>query len=1100
MQIRAKPSHSRAKPGARLRVLLLDDNPDDRALVLRELRKEAALVEATEISERTAFERALDSGEFDLVITDFQLRWTTGLEVLKQVKLRHPDLPVIMFTGTGTEDVAVEAMRLGLSDYVVKNPRHMPRLRRAVQSTLARSRELRARRQVEGMLGDALQSIEDGFLLFDAEDRLVLCNEQIKRMYPQLVGHLTPGRKFEELLRVGIEGWSSAETQAGKDTQIRERLAAHRRASGSLEQRLDDGRWVLIKERRSHDGGYISIYTDITALKLREQQLEKLLSDHTMLAAATRQSVNGVLVIDVSSQRDRYPVVYVNPAFERITGISSAEVHGGDWRLFAERAGITPAAREQIRAAFRKREALSLEIRSRRNDGGQYWISLSVSPVFDDQGALRFYVGILADISERVRITTALEEHARMLDEAEQLAHLGHWRWDIQADRLWRSQENYRIRGMTPADAPTDFRGTLQTFLPEDREMVSNAISGVAVNHQDTEVEARILRPDGEVRNVRIMAKYRPATAESGEAVFGVFQDVTSQKLQEAVLRRSERRYRRLMESVPHGIVELSADGVIRYANQAIHTMLGCARGDLIGKSMFEHVSDAVQRADFVQRLKLMTAGEVLTQTFTTQCQTVSSQRLDVQIDAVVSRDDTGEINGATLVTTDITERVRGEQRLRYLAFYDSLTGLGNRSLLHEHLREQLAERGSNTRVAAVLLNIDSFKMINDALGHAVGDAVLREFGARLAAQCGAHEGVARLSADEFGVVLCGEFDHETLKQRIAELKRVLEAPLNISGSRVDLRLSVGIAMAPDDGEEAEELLRNADSALLDAKHDAGGELRFYSAAMKTLVEELLKLRSHLRSASIEREFFLEYQPQVQLDSGRITGVEALLRWRTDDGSLIPPGKFIPVAEQSGDIIPLGRWVLEAACRQGMAWKSLGIASLPISVNVSARQFLRADLVEMTNEVLKHTGFDPRLLHLELTETAIMTDNLLVREQMEKLRALGVSFSLDDFGTGYSSLSYLSRFPITVLKIDRSFVVGMSVDAKHKAIVAALVAMSRTLGLTVVAEGVEEPQQVDHLRSIGCNLAQGYYYSRPVSAERCTSLLRAGVLQPQRQR
>lgn len=1091
-----KSNHSRAKADTKLKVLLVDDNPDDRALVVRELHKEAAAVTTVEIADQIAFERAINSDDFDLVITDFHLRWTTGLEILKQVLVRHPDLPVIMFTGTGTEDVAVEAMRLGLADYVVKNPNHMPRLRRAVHTALARSKELHARRHAEGILGDALQSMGDGFILFDAEDRLILCNEQIKRMYPQLAKFLTPGRKFEELLSIGIEGQTSERTTSNYPAWLRERLAAHRRASGSLEQQLDDGRWVLIKECRSHDGGYINVYTDITALKRREEQLQQLLSQHTMLAAAARQSVNGVLVIDVSSGPDQYPLIYVNPAFERITGFTSQEAQGADWRIFAERAGITSVVREQIRAAFRKHEALSLETVSRRNDGEQYWISLSISPVFNERGALQFYVGILADISERVRITSALEENARMLDEAEHLAQIGHFRWDIQADRMWRSQGNYRIRGMTPDDAPVDFRGTLQTFLPEDREMVGGAISGVAVDHQGAEVEARILRPDGEIRNVRIIAKYSPATAEVGEAVFGVLQDITHQKQQEVVLRRSERRYRRLMESVPHGITELSCEGIIRYANQAIHTMLGYARGDLIGKSLFEHISDAVHRADYLQRLKLMTTGEVLTQTFTTQCQTASEQLLDVQIDAVVSRDDAGSIKGVTLVTTDITEQVRSEQRLRYLAFYDSLTGLGNRTLLHEHLREQLARRDNQQRIVVVLLNIDSFKMINDALGHAVGDAVLREFGARLATQCGAHDRAARLSADEFSIVLCGEFSQEDLLKRIEDLKRALEAPLNISGNRVDLRLSVGVAIAPDHGQEAEELLRSADSALLDAKHEAGGEVRFYSATMKTLVEELLKLRSHLRSASIEQEFFLEYQPQVQLDSGRITGVEALLRWRTDDGNLIPPGKFIPVAEQSGEIISLGRWVLDAACRQGMSWKKLGIAPLPISVNVSARQFLRDDMVEMTNAVLQQTGFDPHWLHLELTETAIMTDNQVVHEQMEKLKSMGISFSLDDFGTGYSSLSYLSRFPITILKIDRSFVVGMSLDARHKAIVAALIAMSRTLGLTVVAEGVEEPQQVENLRAVGCNLAQGYYYSRPVSAERCTALLRAGVLAP----
>jgi diguanylate cyclase (GGDEF)-like protein/PAS domain S-box-containing protein len=1092
-----KSNQRKVKPFAKLRVLLVDDNPDDRALVLRELHKEAAELEATEIRDRPAFERALKHNEFDLVVTDFHLRWTTGLDILKQVKARYPDLPVIMFTGTGTEDVAVEAMRFGLADYVVKDPLHMLRLRRAVHTTLARSGELRARRRAEELLGSALQHMEDGILLFDADDRLLVCNDKLRNFYPGIASLLTPGVSFESLLRAGLAANQYALNKDQRPTFVEERLAAHRRGNQDLEQQLTDGRWLLIKERRTRDDGCVNIYTDISALKQREQELQRLLSEHIMLAAATRQSSAGVAVVDVQSADGNYPIVYVNPAFERMTGFSDAEVHGRDWRIFADMAATPDAARLQIRTAFQARQAAQFEVLNRHKSGAPFWNALSIGPVFDEQGRLRFYVGVLSDISERVRVNDMLEERSRMLAEAESLAHLGHWRWDIRADKLWRSQENYRIRGMTDEDAPQDFLGTLQTFLPEDRERVSGAISGVAVDHQDAEVEARILRPDGEVRNVRIIARYRPATTASGDAVFGVFQDITAQKLHEAALRRSERRYRRLMESVPHGIAELSTDGVIRYANQAIHTILGYARGDLIGKSLFEHIGDPLRRAECVERIKVMTSGEVLTQTFTTQCQTVSGQTLDMQVDAVVSREDDGRINGATLVITDISERIRSEQRLRYLAYYDTLTGLGNRALMVEHLREQLSQRQGSLQVAAVLLNIDSFKMINDALGHAVGDAVLREFGARLAAQCGGPESVARLSADEFGVVLSGAPDRETLRQKIQAIKHALEAPLRVSDSRLDLRLSVGVAVAPDDGEEAEGLLRNADNALLDVKHEASGELRFYGIAMKTLVEELLMLRSHLRSADIEREFFLEYQPQVELDSGRITGVEALLRWRRGDGKLIPPGKFIPVAEQSGDIVVLGRWVLQAACHQAMLWDQLGIAALPISVNISARQFLRDDLVEMVGSVLKQTGFNPRWLHLELTETALMTDNLRVLEQMQQLKALGISFSLDDFGTGYSSLSYLSRYPISILKIDRSFVVGMSLDPKHKAIVAALVAMSRTLGLTVVAEGVEEPSQVETLRAVGCNLAQGYYYSRPVVAENCTRLLRAGVLRPQ---
>ncbi len=1084
---------------ANTQLLLVDDDPDDRALVVRELRKDMPDLEVTEVLDLDALDTALAAGAFDLVITDFHLHWITGLEVLKRVKIRWPEVPVIMFTGTGTEEVAVEAMRLGLSDYVVKTPRHMARLRRAVHAALVRTGETRARRHAEDMLADALQYIEDGFILFDAEDRLVLCNEQLRRMYPEIAAVLVPGSKFEDILRAGIEGEQFKSTRGKNDKWLQERLAAHRCASGSLEQQLGDGRWVLIKERRSHDGGFINIYTDITTLKQRELELERLLSEHIMLAAATQQSSAGVVVVDAQSAEGKYPIIYVNPAFERITGYTSADVRDKDWRLFAEMTVTSDDARQRIRAAFQAHESEQIDIVNYRKSGEKFWNSFSISPVFDEHGVLRFYVGVLTDISERVHIRDMLEERTQMLGEAEHLAHLGHWRWDIRADRLWRSEEIYLIRGMSPNDAPGDFRGTLNTFHPEDRERVSSAISDVAVNHQGTEFEARVLRPDGEIRYVRIIGQYSPPTAEAGEAVFGIFQDITAQKQQETALRRSERRYRRLMEAVPHGITEIAVDGTITYANQSHHKMLGYQRGELIGKPVFDLIADPARRAEVGRRLQMLIKAEAFTQAFTSRYLTADGHSIDVQVDAVISRDEAGKVNGVITVVTDITERVQSEKRLRYLAFYDPLTGLGNRALLHEHVRDQLANRQEGTCVAVVLFNIDGFKIINDALGHDAGDAVLREFGVRLSALSGGNQdAVARLGADEFALVLAGESDRNSLRVKLQEIKNILEAPLRISGSHLDIRLSAGVSVAPMDANDSEELLRNADSALLDAKRDTPVGLRFYSAEMKALVEEFLMLRGRLRSAALQGEFYLEYQPQVELGTGKITGLEALLRWRTEDGVLIPPGKFIPIAEQSGDIVVLGNWVLETACRQGVAWKNQGIGLVPMTVNISARQFLQDDLVRMVSDILERTGFDPHHLHLELTETALMTDNPGVLQHMQQLTSLGISFSLDDFGIGYSSLSYLSRFPIRIIKIDRSFVVGMSLDPKHAAIVGAVVAMSRALGIGVVAEGVEEARQAEMLRTAGCTVVQGFYYSRPVSADACAVLLRAGMVKPVR--
>ncbi|MGE5626299.1 MAG: EAL domain-containing protein [Bacillota bacterium] len=1088
------------RPGGETRlsapkVLLVDDNPDDRALVLRELIKDFPGAKTFHVSTAAQLEAAIAEPGIDLVITDYHLRWTTGIEVLKRVRQRDAELPVIMFTGTGTEEVAVEAMRLGLADYVTKSAKHMPRLRSAVRSALSAAGHARAREQAENLLADALGYIEDGFIIFDAEDRMLVCNEQLKRMYPHLAEMLVPGARFEDMLRERIHLGEGAPDGTDPEAWIAERLKAHQESSGSLEQQLADGRWVLIKERRSSDGGYIALYSDITKLKQRELELEKLLSEHTMLAAAVNQSTSGVLVSGAEPEGDVYPIIYVNPAFERITGYSFEDVRGKDCRILEE-TDESGETREKIHQAMEQREPVQVEIHNFRKDGAPFWCELSMSPVFEEGGKLRFFVSLITDIGERVKIRNLIEERTEMLGDAERLAHLGHWRWDIASNKLWWSEEVYRIRGLDPKRVDPDFNRTLSTYHPDDQPYVEKFVRHAASTHESVEFEARIVRPDGQLRHVRVKGQYSPPTSDAGESVFGIFQDITAQKESEAALRRSERQYRRLMEAVPHGIKEIALDGVITYANQAHHEMLRYSPGGLVGKRVFDIIADAPQRVEAEHRFKQLVAGERPSISFTTRYLTADGRTIDVQVDAVISRNESGTINGVISVTTDITERVQSEKRLRYLAFYDPLTGLGNRVLLTEQLADQFRYAKQGRRVALALFNIDGFKIINDVLGHDAGDSVLREVGARLSAAFGGAEGVARLAADEFAAVIVGEEDRKALQERLEAVKEALEAPLQLPASRLDLRVSVGVAMAPQDGETAEVLLRNADNALLEVKRQDPGDLRFYNAEMKALAEEFLMLRGSLRRATMQGEIYLEYQPQVELMGGKVAGLEALARWRTAEGVLIPPAKFIPIAENSGDILMLGNWLLEAACRQVVSWRNLGVPLAPLTVNVSPRQFLQDDMVPTIKGILDRTGVDPRILQLELTETALMTDSSGVLARMDDLASIGVGFSLDDFGTGYSSLSYLSRFPIRTIKVDKSFVAGVPDDARQAAIVNAVIAMSHELGIKVVAEGVESARQAEFLREAGCDQAQGFHYSHPLPADACADILRVGNVMP----
>jgi diguanylate cyclase (GGDEF)-like protein len=430
------------------------------------------------------------------------------------------------------------------------------------------------------------------------------------------------------------------------------------------------------------------------------------------------------------------------------------------------------------------------------------------------------------------------------------------------------------------------------------------------------------------------------------------------------------------------------------------------------------------------------------------------------------------------------------------LAYYDDLTGLGNRRLFRELLEFALAVGRSSHLLAVVLVNVDGFKIINEALGRATGDVVVKTLAERLREWGGDTEQVARLGGDELGVLLAGNRDRPALARRLRDLKQALEAPLEWEGNRVDISLSLGAAVYPRDANEVDGLLQAADTALRDAKQLEPGSIRFYNAEMKTAAEEFIVLRRRMREAFERNEFFLEYQPQVDLRTDRIVGFEALARWRTSDGNIIPSARFIPVAEKTGDIVPLGRWILATACAQINEWAAAGLGIVPVSVNLSARQLLQDELASEIAGILHQARVDSRYVQLELTETALMVDSRGALRRLQELNDLGITLALDDFGTGYSSLTHLSQFPIQCLKIDRSFIVEMTRSTKQASLVSALIAMGNRLGLDVLAEGVEDRRQLRFLKSHQCDMAQGFYYSEPISARTAGELLRAGAPLP----
>ncbi len=555
-----------------------------------------------------------------------------------------------------------------------------------------------------------------------------------------------------------------------------------------------------------------------------------------------------------------------------------------------------------------------------------------------------------------------------------------------------------------------------------------------------------------------------------------------------------EERIRLLLDSTAEGIYGVDNQGNCTFSNAACARMLGYRDVDeLLGKDMHALVhhtrpdgSPYPVEACHMRQVLLDNKGthvddEVL------WCKDGTSFPADYWCYPI--RKD-GQVVGSVTTFIDITERKQVEQRLHHMAHYDGLTNLPNRNLLIDRLEQSLARVRWHDRVLAVLfLDLDRFKVINDTLGHDAGDKLLQATAERLSKCVRDGDTVARLGGDEFAILLTDVAQTKDISPLAQTILDAFAHCFDLEGHQVFVTASMGISLYPNDAEDAASFLKNADIAMYRAKEQGGNNYRFYTADMNTRAVERLTLETALRGALERNEFFLYYQPQIDLNSGRIMGIEALVRWQHPDLGVVPPLEFIAILEEIGLIVPVGKWVLQSACQQVRAWRDAGISTPRIAVNLSARQFADPHLMVDIRQFCNDAGLDPHLLELEITESVIMKQGDSTMETLRQLHEMGIRLAVDDFGTGYSSLAYLKRFPIQTLKIDRSFVNDVTVDPDDATIVSAIISLAHALGLQVVAEGVETSDQLQFLRSRGCDAAQGYLFSKPMPADELVLLL-----------
>jgi diguanylate cyclase (GGDEF)-like protein/PAS domain S-box-containing protein len=788
----------------------------------------------------------------------------------------------------------------------------------------------------------------------------------------------------------------------------------------------------------------------------------------------------------------------VNRAFCALTGFTREELEGQSFRRVTHPDDIA-RDEEQLRLLRSGAESVdSTDKRFIRKDGSDVWVRREAAAMRDAAGEIRYIVGAFIDLTEQRDKDLALQHAAAELER-----HLHFTRALLDAipspvyfkDRDGRYQAYNRAWaelyargkdwiGKTAADLADPAAAALH--MERDRTLLERPSS--------TTYEATVRNADGDAR--QMLYNKVSFVDQRGEVagLIGVITDVTNYKETERALEGSEARFRVLTESSLDLISVMAEDGTILYQNAVLRNLVGYDPSDTVGKDVFS----LIHRDDVEQ---VRAAFRRIVDTY--QASSPFEFRLRHRDGAWRTFESLGtncltnpHIRGVVFNSRDVTDRKVIQQRIQHLAYHDNLTGLPNRSLLQDRLAHSIARAERSSRKVAVLfIDLDNFKNINDTLGHDVGDELLRQVSRRLTECVRLEDTIARQGGDEFIVLLDSLEDGRGGSIVAQKILNSLRQPFQLGAAEQHVSGSVGIALYPEDGRDPQTLMKNADTAMFHGKSLGKNTYQYFTAQMNVAVKRRMTLESALRRAVLQKDFVLHYQPQINLDTGEIIAVEALVRWKTEDSGTVMPGDFIPLAEETGLINEIGEWVLREGCRQAKEWQDKGLSKTRrIAVNLSARQFGDRAFLDMVTRVLAETGLDPRCLELEITESQVMrqTEGLIML--LNRLADMGVHLAIDDFGTGYSSLSYLKRLPIQKLKIDQSFIRDITVDPNDTAIVVAIINMAKSLDLETIAEGVETAGQLALLRAKGCRVGQGFFFSAPVRAEALYPVLRHNKL------
>jgi len=691
----------------------------------------------------------------------------------------------------------------------------------------------------------------------------------------------------------------------------------------------------------------------------------------------------------------------------------------------------------------------------------------------------------------RHRIEQQLVTSLEHLEIAQRVGNMGSWEWNITENSLHWSKEIYRIFGTEEHAFNATYEAFLAAVHPDDRQMVTDSVNAALNERRPYSIDHRIVLPDGTIKSVHEQAEVEYDAEGRATFMTGTVQDVTQAKQVEEKLRL----FATIFENTSEGIVITGSDNRVVSVNDAYCRLTGYRQEEIVGRnpSLMQsgHHDKAFYRAmwETIQK-QGQWQGEIWDRR-------KSGEVYPKWLSITAIKNPKGDTTHHIGIFTDISELKRKEEHLHQLAYFDTLTGLANRSQFNKRLGQEVAAAKRNEQLLAVLyIDLDRFKQVNDYYGHGVGDELLRLAAERMLACVRETDILARMGGDEFTAILTAIGSPDSAAHVADKIINDLSRPFLIEGHEIEIGASVGISLYPRDGDLSDSVVMNADRAMYQAKESGGGGYFFSNEELTRQVERRLFLDNSLREALEKEQFTLYYQPQFDLAQHKLIGMEALIRWNHPEEGLISPVEFIPRAEATQLIIPLGEWVLKTACRQNREWQVADLPAIPVAVNFSAAQFRQRSVIDVINRALRESGLAADYLDIEITESLAMEHPETTIHILEQLQHLGAHASIDDFGTGYSSLSHLKQLPVSKLKIDRAFIMDITTDPDDRIIAKTIIDLARNMEIKVIAEGTETAEQVELLKQLGCDYAQGYYFAKPLPAGEMQALLEAHRARP----